>query len=286
MPFPISWLEEKIAASARSGRLAHAFLLTGGTVTEQETAFFRLAAVLLGDADPQHPDLHVVRAESKSRRIRIEQIRDMEKELHLKAYRQGRKVAGILAADRMCLPPAQAANAFLKTLEEPPEHCVIFLTTDRPEQLLPTIQSRCITLHLEAAHRAPTPLLPQDWLEAWFEPPQEAAQGAYLRARLLDDLFRIFRSRVEAAHPKTKFVDDDEEEAWKALVESEFILMRDQSLAELIQATWHHGRTQNELSQAGLACLTLDELRYALSRNIDPSLANERCCLKISGLVH
>ena len=51
-------------------------------------------------------------------------------------------------AERMCLGRASAANAFLKTLEEPPAHTLILLTLGRPAMLLPTIISRCLRLDL------------------------------------------------------------------------------------------------------------------------------------------
>jgi DNA polymerase-3 subunit delta' len=284
MPFPISWLEEKIAASAREGRLAHAYILTGGTTEELESAFYRLATILLASPDPQHPDLHTVHPASKSRRITIEQIRDLEGQLHLKSLRQGRKIAGIFSADRMCLPPANAANAFLKTLEEPPENTVIFLTSDRPEQFLPTIKSRCLTLELHSQH-TPTPLLPQDWLEAWFHPQSDPVGAAYFRSRLLNDLFATFREQVEDENPKPKGADEDEEEAWKALVQSLLIALRERALEELTRASWTQAQASGRRTQATNACLTLDDLRVSLSRNVDAALAIDRCCLKLSSVI-
>ena len=65
-----------------------------------------------------HADIHWVRPESKSRVITVEQMRDLMREMHLKPNDAEYKVAIIVAADRL---NPQAANAFLKTLEEPPE---------------------------------------------------------------------------------------------------------------------------------------------------------------------
>jgi DNA polymerase-3 subunit delta' len=284
MPFPISWLEEKIATSAREDRLAHAYLLTGGTSEELESAFYRLAATLLASPDPQHPDLHTVHPASKSRRITIDQIRALESQLHLKSLRQGRKIAGIFSAERMCLPPANAANAFLKTLEEPPENTLIFLISDRPEQFLPTIKSRCLTLELQS-HHTPPPLLPQDWLEAWFQPQSDPVAGAYFRSRLLNDLFATFQKQVEDENPKPKSTEEDEQEAWKALVQSRLIALRERALAELTCASWTQAQASGQRLQASSVCLTLDDLRVSLSRNVDAALAIDRCCLKLAGLI-
>lgn len=287
MPFPVPWLEEKLADAARADRLAHAYLLTGADLPVLEDAFHRLAAVLLGSSDRNHPDLHTVRPESKSRRIVIDQIREMEKELQLKSHGQGRKVAGILAADRMCLPPANAANAFLKTLEEPPAQCVIFLATDRPEQLLPTIQSRCLTLHIESPRTGSATPLPAEWLREWEAAGDGTPDAAYRRARLLEALLRALRSLAEnevAGATKSQDIEDD---ALAALVESEYIQRRDQVLIALTRAAWQaaEGSPQNALFSTAKTCLALEDLRYALSRNLDQALAVERCCLRMSGLV-
>ncbi|NJK92207.1 MAG: hypothetical protein HC904_10480, partial [Blastochloris sp.] len=141
MPFPASWIKQRLHQAYQDQRLAHAYLLTGDSLPELETLFHQIAADLLDSDQLQHPDKHLIRPESKSRRLTVEQIRDLEHELQLKARQSRVKIACIIAADRMCLGQAEAANAFLKTLEEPPANSVIFLLSDRPEQLLPTIRS-------------------------------------------------------------------------------------------------------------------------------------------------
>lgn len=284
MPFPISWLEEKLAACMREDRLAHAYILTGGGGEALEQAFYRLAAVLLGSSDLQHPDLHVVRPESKSRRITVDQIRDLEVKLHLKSLRQGKKIAAILDAERMCLPPAQAANAFLKTLEEPPSNTVIFLTSHRPEQFLPTIKSRCLILELEAGVGQDA-LLPESWLEEWFRPHAEPGYRAFFRARLLNELFEALRQQVEDEHPKPKGADEDDENAWKALVMSQIIALRERALEELTRATWTRAQAHGMVVSEANHCLTLDDLRVSLGRNLDAALAIDRCCLRLAGLI-
>ena len=88
-----------------------------------------------------HPDLHVVQPESKSRRIVIDQIRELEHSIQRKPLVGGSKVAIIHDADRM---QPQAANAFLKTLEEPPPGSLILLLSTVPEAILETVLSRCV----------------------------------------------------------------------------------------------------------------------------------------------
>src|SRR5205085_11554436 len=83
------------------------------------------------------------RPESKTRIITIEQMRDLMKLIHLKPTEAASKVAVLAAADRLNV---QAANAFFKTLEEPPSRSIIVLLTVEPDRILETIQSRCLRL--------------------------------------------------------------------------------------------------------------------------------------------
>jgi len=73
----------------------------------------------------------------KSRHITVEQIRELERELYLRPFIAPLKVAVIFDAERMCLGSASAANAFLKTLEEPPAHHPHPPHSGRPAMLLP-----------------------------------------------------------------------------------------------------------------------------------------------------
>lgn len=89
--------------------------------------------------------VRIVRPKSKSRRIRVDQMRELEKPLHLAAPAGTWKVGVIIDADRM---GEEASNAFLKTLEEPPDDCLLLLLTTAPARLLPTIRSRCVEIAL------------------------------------------------------------------------------------------------------------------------------------------
>ncbi|MCX7868515.1 MAG: AAA family ATPase [Terrimicrobiaceae bacterium] len=142
---------EKLRLAQSAGRLAHAHLFTGPPGSGKMWLARSLAAHVLdcgADSVLAHPDLHLVQPESKSRRIVVEQIRQLEAAIHRKPLLGPAKAAILSDADR--LQPA-AANAFLKTLEEPPEGCVIILTSSLPEAILETILSRCIETALQGA---------------------------------------------------------------------------------------------------------------------------------------
>ena len=106
MPFPPSRVEELFQVAAKEGRLAHAHLLTGAPPSELESLGRGLAANLLDAELEGHPDFFVLRPESKSRRVSIAQVRQLEHSLSRKPHRAPIKVALILEAERMCLPPA------------------------------------------------------------------------------------------------------------------------------------------------------------------------------------
>ena len=93
----------------------------------------------------QHPDLSVVQADSEGSTLKVDQIRDARRSLTLKPYIANYRVALFL---RFQQANDNAANALLKTLEEAPSYAVLILTADNPEQLLPTIVSRCEVLRL------------------------------------------------------------------------------------------------------------------------------------------
>jgi DNA polymerase-3 subunit delta' len=102
-----------------------------------------------------HPDISWLRPESKSRVITIEQMRDLMQTIHLKPTVAQYKFGVIVAADRLNV---QAANSFLKTLEEPPSNSILVLLSTETQRILETILSRCLRLNFAgeaAAARQP-----------------------------------------------------------------------------------------------------------------------------------
>jgi DNA polymerase-3 subunit delta' len=93
-----------------------------------------------------HPDFLLLEPQGDSRVIKIEQIRDLIHTLSLMPVQGNRRVAIIRDADALQEP---AANALLKTLEEPPSFALLILTSSRPRALLPTLRSRCQEIRFE-----------------------------------------------------------------------------------------------------------------------------------------
>ena len=159
-----------------SGAPAHAWLFVGPEGLGKHATAIEFAAALncLGPDEPcgvcrpcrdtlegRHTDVELIapggicdepdhRDHSDSRILRICQVRRLEKVLSLAPYAGGRRVAVVDAADTL---QVEAANAFLKTLEEPPGHSVIILLAERPERLPETVMSRCQRLEFRPIDR-------------------------------------------------------------------------------------------------------------------------------------
>jgi len=133
-------------------RVAHAYLFDGPDGVGKRLMALALARALLcqegtgcGDCSPcrkvdhnNHPDIHLLDADGST--IKIDQVRALQQELALRPLEGKYKICLIDGAEYFY--PA-AANALLKTLEEPQPNTLIILLTSRPESLLPTIRSRC-----------------------------------------------------------------------------------------------------------------------------------------------
>jgi DNA polymerase III subunit delta' len=154
-------------AAISSNRLAHAYLFHGEDRIGKRLLAIRVAQALLCDvvSDPAdgcgtcrscvqiesrtHPDFSVIHPdpEQTTPQIKIEQIRDLEQQMIYRPLIGDRKICVIDDADRMTIG---AANALLKTLEEPPDHSLFLLVSSRAFALPATIRSRCQTLRFAA----------------------------------------------------------------------------------------------------------------------------------------
>jgi DNA polymerase-3 subunit delta' len=186
----------------------------------------------------------------------------------------------------MCLPPAEAANAFLKTLEEPPDHSLLILTSDRPEQLLPTVRSRCLTFPI-LPDKHPAPIEGIDELtRLWAESSEPTPLAAYRRASILQSFLLSTRDRLNAQSEQEVEEDeegDENESAQSASLAGQLVRVREDIITHLIRSAW--GRAQSSLRPEIVREVdSLERLRLALARNIDPTLAIEVSCLRIAGL--
>jgi DNA polymerase III subunit delta' len=121
---------------------AHAYLFHGPPGVGKQHAAIAFAAELIGERDRvarrAHPDLYVL--EPLGDQIRIDDIRALRRDLHMRPFEAGRRVYVVLSAEVM---NDEAADALLKDLEEPPAYAVLVLVADDLGPLPETIRSRC-----------------------------------------------------------------------------------------------------------------------------------------------
>ena len=157
------WAVDMLKKHVIHGTTRHAYLFAGPPGLGRRTLALRFAQALncqtpfepgvpCGEcrdckqiASMQHADLTLVQADAEGGTMKVDQIRDARKTLTYKPYQSRYRVALFL---RFQEANDSAANALLKTLEEAPSYAVLILTADNPEQLLPTIVSRCEVLRL------------------------------------------------------------------------------------------------------------------------------------------
>ena len=235
-------------------RLGHAYLISGPPGSGKRALAADLTALVNGTKSKdvfsaRAREVYVAEPESKSRRIVTEQVRQLEHALQMRAANDRRKVAIITEADRL---QPQAANAFLKTLEEPPANSLLLLLSALPEVLPDTILSRCISIPLEPGE-VDQPEEQKRLLELLRQTPQRKSwtvESAYGLAQGLQRLLAGIREEIKETNAQnlkaeeTRYQNstdgtwlDDREDYYKALTESQYVQRRAR-LLEVLFLWW------------------------------------------------
>ena len=251
---------ELISSAHGRGRLAHAFLISGAHGAGKENLAARIIQLVGGAAAGGGFDLfgepvvvatppldelesgwvRVVRPRMKSRRIGVDEIRNLEHTLHLAAPGGACKVGVITEADRMF---DQAANAFLKTLEEPPQNTLLLLLTANPQRLLPTILSRCVRIPLLGGR----PLLADGGGELVGALNHAATRGfgTPVAAMHLKATFAAFLARCrEAADTAAKAAEKEETAAYRDATDGTWLKGREEYHKAAAEAEYLDGRNR------------------------------------------
>lgn len=321
--------------SLARGRLGHAYLFTGSQMDGLEALARTLAKTLncqqpkktsgnatdCCDACPNckkisedlHADVHWARPESKSRLITIDQTRELMQQIQLRPTEAGYKISIIAGADRL---NTNAANAFLKTLEEPPPKSILILLTTEPSRILETILSRCLRLNFSAETAHVLSAEQAVWLQKFSSAAATEQKSLFGRYRLLDALLQhlnTIRERVDetlsARSPLEKYDDAEKNlrEKWedelKAAIEAEYRRQRGEVLSLLqwwLRDVWLHTLAAGEAllhlpqiygadevakrinqRQAQENLTVLDQTQRLLYSNVQEALALEVGLLKL-----
>jgi DNA polymerase-3 subunit delta' len=306
----------------KQNRLGHAFLISGAPGSGKRRLAARVAAMVNGVAADdvfigRAPGVLLAEPESKSRRIVVEQVRGLEHSLQMRAVGNARKVVIIAEADRL---QPQAANAFLKTLEEPPANSLLLLLSELPETLPETILSRCIAIPLSAPAAVTRPAEEGALIELLRKIARAktwSIDGAYRLTQGLQQLLGEVRQEVKSANEEALKAEEaryknatdgswlaDRDDYYKALTESQY-LRRRAALLETIFIWWSDLlRARSGIERRDLPALAketsavaerfspteilrrlrrLEELRDHLDRNIQEALALEVAFLRVFG---
>lgn len=304
-------------------RLAHAYLISGPAGSGKSELAANFAATLNGSTSAKvlsgaATDVVLTEPASRSRRIVIEQIRNLERALQLRVANGRRKIGIIRDADRM---QPQAANAFLKTLEEPPANSLLLLLTSLPEALPDTIVSRCLPLALRSPAKAERSTEENELLELLCANAHgvggPSVQTGYKVAQGIQHLLEKIRDDVRTEHGEALRAEeqryrtttdgawlDEREDFYKALTESVYRERRTH-LLEMLFVWWaavlrqqvQAGNnllpdcakaTQNLAKQvSSTEVLTrlrwLEEMRDQLNTTAQEALVIEVACLRVFG---
>jgi DNA polymerase III subunit delta' len=311
---------EYLSRAHERGRLGHAYLISGapgsgkrGLASDLSNLLSATQSADIFESPPS--GVYLAEPESKSRRIVIDQVRTLERALQMRSANGHRKIAIITDADRL---QPQAANAFLKTLEEPPNDSLLLLLSSMPEVLPDTILSRCVAVPLAASEKAETSPEENELVELLGHVASAEGQGiqpAYQLARGFHRLLAHLRETIQEENAAALKRDearyrnttdgawlDEREDYYKALTESQYVRQRSR-LVEILFLWWsdvlrantgvarrEFPKAQENTERLGSRLKTpeilrrirrLEEMRDHLGRNIQEALAVEVAFLSV-----
>ena len=246
MSFSADSAVEYLERAHGKNRLAHAYLISGPSGSGKSLVAARLAALLNKTTAErvlrgQAPDVFVTEPASRSRKIVVDQIRGLERALQLRSTDNHKKIGIIRDADRM---QTQAANAFLKTLEEPPQNSLLLLLTALPEALPETIVSRCLSLPLRSSSETPQSAQEEQLLRLLCATAEETPRGierAYRVSQGIQGLLNAIREQIRDEHATAL---KREETRYRQTTDGGWLSEREDYYKALTESVYREGRSR------------------------------------------
>lgn len=236
-------------AALEADRLAQAYLLVGNVRDEgvpfAEAALSRLFCQ--GMSKPcgecsactrirqrTHPDVAWIEPEKKSRTVGIDRIRELQRLVYQTTLSGSWRAVLLIGADRL---GSDAANAFLKTLEEPPPRTLFLLVSDSPQGILATIQSRCQRVVLSTGQEG----LPEPWqaqlIEILAAPVENSLIGRLTSGTMFLELLEDIRKNVKQEEEARVGNTEIDDETLDARIEARYRGLR--AMAVRTMLFWH-----------------------------------------------
>jgi DNA polymerase-3 subunit delta' len=290
----------KLISSFDAKRFAHAYIISGcskkkGIEFAKNVMEHILVSTVADEArkdivrekvqDRTALDAFWIEPENKSRSISIDQIREFLDDVYKTSYNHGWKVAVFVDADRL---RQGAGNAFLKTLEEPPDRCVFFLIVENIRSLLPTIISRCQTIMIDAEdevdenfefYREVVDIL----VENRSETPAARLVSAMTIAKLFDDLFgKIKKDMVKM---ESNLASDEVVESEKKVIDARAEAMFKEKRAAIMKFLFSFYRDMFVLSLGSDESMIInkafiDDIKLYLNGRTDKGIMLDMRCLE------
>tara|TARA_B100001248_G_scaffold241598_1_gene208381 strand:+ start:51437 stop:52357 length:921 start_codon:yes stop_codon:yes gene_type:complete len=268
-----------------NNHLGHALLLYGENLTSLEQIALDIIGTLLEtETVLTHPDFFALRPTGKMRQISVENTRELIRKIQHSPLQSARKVALIYEVDRMHL---SAANAFLKTLEEPPADTTLLLLTTHPHGILPTINSRCIDFRIPCKQQPINNEMWTSWLGDYADWMSKASTpGLNTRARA-DLILQAYGLTFRFSHCLDALTNElweqDQESLPETLSEEERLALktgkakglREQLLLEIEISTRDFALKHEAFTKLTRIIDSLEHLRGLLKTNLNESTALE-----------
>lgn len=254
----LPWQEtqwERLVSQANAKTMPHAFLFSG-QVGIGKTQFAKsLAAFLLCDDKTTasrseacgnckqcklfnaetHPDFKLIQPEEGAASIKVDQIRNLVEFFGQSSQQGGRKVTVLMPAESLNI---NAANALLKTLEEPSPNSVIILVSHQAGMLLPTIRSRCQFVDFSM----PSEVQAVDWLKS-----QTEGMGDHVSISA-DDLRQVLELARKAPFKAIEYLNAQALAEYRTMLDELGVFLKNEKLSSELATRWNDDMAQLRLT--------------------------------------